>query len=89
MDELCSTEKDISEYMIEQKDAEYKESSVTKEVTSYFNIFKCGRNLLDRLDVTYEQACMATPKDKYYEKMLETLVNENNRNSALLPNENL
>ena len=30
-DELCSTEKDISEYTImEQKDAEYKESSITK-----------------------------------------------------------
>ena len=38
MDRLCSTEKDISEYIIEQKDAEYKESSATKEVTSYFNI---------------------------------------------------
>ena len=32
---------------------------------------------------------MATPKDKYYEKMLETLVNDNNRNSALLSNEKL
>ena len=29
---LWTTEKDISEYIIEQKDAEYKESSVTKEV---------------------------------------------------------
>ena len=64
MDELCSTEKYISEYTItEQKDADYKEFSVTKEVTSYFNIFECGRNLLDRLDVTYERACMATPKE--------------------------
>ena len=24
-----------------------------------FNVFKCGRNLLDRLDVSYERACMA------------------------------
>ena len=47
-----------------KKDAEYKESSVTKEVPSCFNIFECGRNILDRLDVTYEQAYMATPKDK-------------------------
>ena len=40
MDELCSTEKDISEYIImEQKDAEYEEYSVTEEVPSYFNIF--------------------------------------------------
>ena len=65
VDELCSTEKDKSEYSIrEQKYAEYKESLVTKEVPSYFNLFECGRNILDRLDVTYEQACMATPKEK-------------------------
>ena len=44
---------DVSEYTImKQKDKEYKEISVTKEVTSYSNIFECGRNLLDRLDVT-------------------------------------
>ena len=90
VDKICSTEKDISEYTInKQKDTEYKESSFTKEVPSYFNIFECGRNILDRLDVMYEQVCMATPKDKYYEKMLETLVDENNLNSASLYNENL
>ena len=88
--ELCSTEKDISEYTItEQKYAEYEESSATKEVPSYFNIFECGRNLLDRLYVTYELACLATPKDKYYEKMLETLVDDNNRNGLLFSNEKL
>ena len=54
---------------------------------SYFNIFKCGRNILDRLGVTYERACMATPRDKYYEKMLETLVGDNNLNGAILSNE--
>ena len=90
MNELCSTEKDISEYTItEQKVEEYKEYSVTKEVTIYFKIFKCGRNLLDRLDVTYEQLCMATPKDKYYTTLFETLVGDNNHNGALLSNEKL
>ena len=65
VDEICSTEIDISEYTItEQKYAEYEKSSVTKEVPSYFNILECGGNCLDRLDVTYEQACMTTPKDK-------------------------
>ena len=44
---------DVSEYTItEQKDEEYKKSAVTKEVRSYFNVFECGRNILDRLDVT-------------------------------------
>ena len=90
VDKLCSTEKDVSDYTItEQKGAEYKESSVTKEVPSYFNIFECGRNLLDILDVTYERACMATPREKYYEKMLETLVDDNNRNGAPFSDEKL
>ena len=65
VDKLCSTKKDIPEYtFMEQKDAEDEESSVTKEVPSYFNIFEFGRNLLDWIDMTYEQACVATPKDK-------------------------
>ena len=90
MDKVCSTEIDILEYTItEQKDAEYEESSVTMEVTSYFNIFECGGNLLDRLDVTYEQACMATPKDKYYTKLFKTLVDNNNQNGAPFSNENI
>ena len=55
----------VPEYTItELKYKEYKEPSVTKEVTSYFNIFKCGRNILDKLDVIYQQAFMVTPKDK-------------------------
>ena len=53
---------DVSEYTImELKYKENKEPSVTKEVKSYFNIFECGRNLLDILDVTYQQAFMDTP----------------------------
>ena len=89
VDELCSKEKDILEYIIEQKDAEYKESSVTKEGAGYFKIFECGQNLLDILDVKYERACMSTPKDKYYTTLLETLVDDNNRNGALFSNEKL
>ena len=57
----------------ELKDEENKEHSVTEKVTSYFNIYECGRNLLDRLEVTYQRAFMATPKDKYYNALLDTL----------------
>ena len=32
---------------------------------------------------------MATPKDKYYTKLLKILVDESNRNSAPLSNENI
>ena len=52
------------------KDNEHKQPSVTEKVTSYFNIFECGRNLLDQLDVTYQQAFMATSaQDEYYKEM--------------------
>ena len=43
----------------ELKDEEHKETSVTQKVTIYFNIFECGRNILDKLDVTYQQAFIA------------------------------
>ena len=32
----------------------------------YLNLFNCGKNVLNNLDFTYEQACMTTSKDKYY-----------------------
>ena len=38
----------------ELKDKEHKEPSVTEKVTSYFNIFECGRNLLNQLYVNYQ-----------------------------------
>ena len=90
-----STEEDESEYVhknISKKEdanneAEYEESSVTHEVPRYFNKFEFGRNLLNRLDVTYERACMATPRDKYYTKMLETIVVYNYHHNAPLSNE--
>ena len=38
---------DVSEYTTtELKDEEHKKPSATKEVKSYFNRFKCERNLL-------------------------------------------
>ena len=53
---------DIPDNVItELKDDEHKEPSVTGKVTIYFNILKCGRNLLDQLDATYQQAFMASP----------------------------
>ena len=48
---------------------------MTEKVTSYFNIFKYGRNILDQLDVTYQQAFMATPaQEDYYKKMLKNII---------------
>ena len=72
-----------------KNEAEYGESSATHEVPNYVNIFQFGSNLLNRLDVTYEQACMDTPKDKYFEKILETLVDYNDHHNVPLSNEKL
>ena len=51
---------------------------MTKVVKSYFNIFECGRNILDQLDVTHQRAFMATLQDRYYTEMLENLIKANN-----------
>ena len=58
-------------------------------MTSYFNIIECGRNILDRLDVTYQRLIMATPKDKYYNRLTDTLINDNNHKGKPLSNEKL
>ena len=42
-------------------DDHIKPSSNVKEA-SYFNIFECGRNVLDKLDVTYQSAFAASKK---------------------------
>ena len=93
----CFTEEDKSECVHKninkQKDvnieAEYEKYSVTDEVPIYFNIFECGRNLFNKIDMTYDRACMYTPKDIYFDNILETLVNHNNRHNAPFSNENL
>ena len=56
-----------------------------QKVTSSFNIFRCGRNLLDQLDVTYQQAFMdksipegfyfpSPAQEKYHDKMAKSLI---------------
>ena len=59
----------------ELKYNEHKEPSVTEKLTIYFKIFECGRNLLDQIDVTYQQAFMASPaQDEYYKEMTKSLI---------------
>ena len=48
----------------ELKDNEHIEPSLTDKGSSYFNIFECGRNLLDQLDVTYQRAFTASPVEQ-------------------------
>ena len=64
--------------IMELKDDEYKEPSVTEKVTSYFNTFECGRNILNQLDVTYQRSFMATSaQDEYYKEMKKSLIKAN------------
>ena len=69
----------------ELKDDEHKEPSVIEKGTTYFIIFKCGRNLLDQFDDTYQQAFMVSPvqeglyqpspaRERYYDKMAKSLI---------------
>ena len=44
----------------ELKYDEHIEPSVSDKGSSYFNIFECGRNLLDQLYVTYQRAFTAS-----------------------------
>ena len=75
---------DVPENTItELKDEENREPSVTQKVTSYFNIFKCGRYLLDQLDVTYKRAFMAIPQNEYYTEMTKSLIKANNKGGKL------
>ena len=48
-------------FITELKHNMHIEPSVIEKGTSYFNIFECGINLLDQIDVTYQRAFMASP----------------------------
>ena len=72
----------------ELKGDEHIEPSVIDKGSSYFNIFKLGRNLLDQLDVTYQQAFTASPvqevfyqispaRERYYDIMANNIVETN------------
>ena len=82
---------DVSDNVItELKDNDHKEPSVTQKVTSHFNIFECGRNLLDQLDVTYQQAFIATSaQDEYYKDMTKSLIKANIRSYGKICNEKI
>ena len=69
---LRNNSADVPENTItELKYEEHKEHSVTEKLKRCFNIYECGRNILDRLDVAYQRAFVSTPKDKYYNAFSE------------------
>ena len=59
-DELSSTEEYQSECAIEkQKDAKDEVPYYLTNYCNAFHVFQCRRNILDRLDMSYERACIA------------------------------
>ena len=91
---------DVTEnFITELKDNEHNEPSVLGKVTSYFSIFKCSRNLLDQLDVTYQRAFMASPvqeeyytspaQERYYEQLTKSLINLNVGSDGTINNDKL
>ena len=55
----------------------------------YFSIFEYGKTILNRLDATCERARMENPREKYYTKIYENLVDYNDRNDAPLSNDDV
>ena len=61
-----------------------------EEVTSYFNIFDCDRNLLDQLGIMYQQVFMATSsQDEYYREMTKSLIKANIGSDGKICNEKI
>ena len=82
------------------KDDDHIEPSVIDKGSSYFNIFECGRNLLDQLDVTYQRAFMAKPvqeglyqispaRERYYDMMKNNITEKNVGSEGTINNEEL
>ena len=57
-----SSQSDSSKTTTELNYDDHIEPSANVKEASYFNIFECGRNLLDKLDITYQSAFAASKK---------------------------
>ena len=86
--------------IMELEDNEHIEPSEIYKGSSYFNIFECGRNLLDQLDVTYQRAFMASPvqqglyqispaRERYYDMMANNIIKTNVGSEGTINNEDL
>ena len=70
------------------KDDDHIEPSAIDKGSSYFNIFECGINILEQLDVTYQRALTASPaqeglyqispaRERYYDMMADNIIEAN------------
>ena len=78
----------LTNVITEFKCHEHIEPSVSDKGSSYFNIFECGRNILDQLDVMYQGAFTAssvqqglyqisTAQERYYDIMEDHIEEKN------------
>ena len=56
---------------------------------SYLNLFYCGKNLLNKLNAMYRQACMLPSRGRYYTETFKTLTDYNDLNNTPLSNTNI
>ena len=83
----------------ELKDDENKKHSVIENGTSYFNILERGRNIFDKLDVTYQRVFMVSPlqegyytspeQERYYDQLTKCVINSNVGSDGTINNDNL
>ena len=77
-----------------------KNYSVIETGTSYFNIFECGRNILDQLYVTYQRAFMASlvqegfyqpspARERYYDQISDSIIKANVQSNVTINDEEL
>ena len=82
------------------KDNENIELSVIYKVSSYFNIFECSRNILDRLYVTYQRVFPASSvqeglyqispaRERYYYMMANNIIEMNVGSEGTINDEEL
>ena len=74
-------------------EAKHEENLVTYNPvvkdTIYFNLFQCGKNILNSLHTTCEKACMENSREKYYTEMFKTLNDYSDCNDAPLFNKKI
>ena len=82
------------------KDDEHIEPSVIQKGKSHFNIFECGRNLLDQLDVIYQRTFVASPvkegyyqpspaRERCYDQLAKLLINSNAGSDGTINNDKI
>ena len=85
--------KSVNKWKDANNEASNEEPKVTNDPfikePSYFNIFGCGKNILNKLDATCKRVCMATPWDKYDTEFFSTITDCNDRNGAPFSNDKI